>query len=37
VSVRTVEAHRASLMRKLDLHSLSELIYFAIRHRIVGI
>ena len=37
VSVRTVEAHRASLMRKLNLHSLSDLIYFAIRHRIVGI
>jgi DNA-binding NarL/FixJ family response regulator len=37
VSVRTVEAHRASLMRKLSLHSLSDLIYFAIRKRIVRI
>jgi DNA-binding NarL/FixJ family response regulator len=37
VSVRTVEAHRASLMRKLDLRSLSDLIYFAIHQRIVGI
>jgi DNA-binding NarL/FixJ family response regulator len=37
VSVRTVEAHRASLMKKLDLRTLSDLIYFAIRHRIVGI
>jgi DNA-binding NarL/FixJ family response regulator len=37
VSVRTVEAHRASLMRKLGLHSLSDLIYFAIRKRIVRI
>jgi DNA-binding NarL/FixJ family response regulator len=37
VSVRTVEAHRANFMRKLDLRSLSDLIYFAIRHRIVGI
>ncbi len=36
VSVRTVEAHRASLMKKLDLHSLRDLIYFAIRHRIAG-
>lgn len=35
VSVRTVEAHRASLMRKLDLTSLSDLIYFAIRNGIV--
>lgn len=37
VSVRTVEAHRASLMRKLGLRSLSDLIYFAIRKRIVRI
>jgi len=37
VSVRTVEAHRASVMRKLDLHSFSDLIHFAIRHHIVGI
>jgi DNA-binding NarL/FixJ family response regulator len=37
VSVRTVEAHRASFMKKLDLRTLSDLIYFAIRHRIVGI
>jgi DNA-binding NarL/FixJ family response regulator len=37
VSVRTVEAHRASLMRKLDLRSLSDLIYFVIRNRIVRI
>ncbi len=37
VSVRTVEAHRASLMRKLDLGSLSDLIYFAIRNGIVSI
>ena len=37
VSVRTVEAHRASLMRKLNLRSLSDLIYFAIRRRIVRI
>ena len=37
VSVRTVEAHRASLMRKLDLGSLSDLIYFAIRNGMVKI
>lgn len=35
VSVRTVEAHRASLMRKLDLHSLRDLIRFAIRYHII--
>jgi DNA-binding NarL/FixJ family response regulator len=37
VSVRTVEAHRASLMRKLELGSLSDLIYFALRNGIVSI
>jgi hypothetical protein len=35
VSLRTVEAQRASLMRKLDLRSLSDLIYYAIRDGIV--
>ena len=37
ISVRTVEAHRASLMRKLNLRSLGDLIYFAIHKRIVKI
>jgi DNA-binding NarL/FixJ family response regulator len=37
VSARTVEAHRASFMRKLDLHSLRDLICFAIRYRMVRI
>ncbi|MCA1663673.1 MAG: response regulator transcription factor [Myxococcales bacterium] len=31
ISVRTVETHRAHLLRKLDLHSLSELVRFAVR------
>ncbi len=31
VAVKTVEAHRANLMRKLDLHDLSSLVRFAIR------
>lgn len=31
VAVKTVEAHRANLMRKLDLHDLSALIRFALR------
>ena len=30
ISARTVETHRASLMRKLDLHSVAELTRFAI-------
>jgi DNA-binding NarL/FixJ family response regulator len=37
ISVKTVDAHRTNLMRKLDLHSLSGLIHFAIRHKIVDI
>jgi DNA-binding NarL/FixJ family response regulator len=31
VAVKTVEAHRANLMRKLDLHDLSALIRFSLR------
>jgi two-component system response regulator NreC len=37
VSVRTVEAHRASIMRKLNLHSTGLLIRFAIHHKIVDV
>lgn len=36
VSVRTVEAHRASLMEKLDIHKLSGLVRFAIREGLVA-
>ena len=35
VSVKTVEAHRANVMRKLHLRSLSELVRYAIRNKIV--
>jgi DNA-binding NarL/FixJ family response regulator len=35
VSVRTVETHRANLMRKLKLHSQSELIRYALRRGIL--
>jgi DNA-binding NarL/FixJ family response regulator len=34
VSVRTVENHRAKIMRKLKLHSFSELVRHAIRNKI---
>ena len=37
ISVKTVNAHRSSIMRKLKLRSYSDLIQFAIRHRIVEI
>jgi DNA-binding NarL/FixJ family response regulator len=34
ITVRTVETHRANIMLKLGLHSLVELIHYAIRHKI---
>jgi DNA-binding NarL/FixJ family response regulator len=35
ITVRTAETHRAKIMFKLGLHSLAELIHYAIRNRIV--
>lgn len=35
ISVKTVETHRANIMRKLHLHSISELIHYAIRNRMI--
>ena len=35
VSVKTVEAHRANLMRKLRLRSVSDLVRYAVRNKIV--
>lgn len=35
VSVKTVDAHRANLMAKLNLHSAVDLVRYAIRNRIV--
>lgn len=35
VSVKTAETHRARLMRKLDLHTVSELVLYAVRNDIV--
>jgi hypothetical protein len=37
ISVKTVNAHRSGIMRKLRLRSHSDLIQFAIRHRILEI
>jgi DNA-binding NarL/FixJ family response regulator len=34
ITIRTVETHRAKVMLKLGLHSLTELIHYAIRHEI---
>lgn len=33
LSVKTIEAHRANAMRKLDLHSSTELVLYAVRNR----
>jgi DNA-binding NarL/FixJ family response regulator len=35
LSVKTVETHRANLFRKLEVHSLSELVRYAIKNKIV--
>lgn len=36
ISTRTVESHRSSLMHKLNLHSQTELVRFAIRNNIIS-
>lgn len=35
ISVNTAEAHRANIMLKLDLHSVTELVHYAIRKNII--
>jgi len=35
ITVRTAETHRANIMLKLGLHSLAELIHYAMRHGII--
>ncbi len=35
ISVRTAESHRANIMRKLELHSVTELVRYAIHNKIV--
>ena len=35
LSVKTADAHRANIMRKLDLHSVSEVVLYAVRNQIV--
>ncbi len=35
LSVKTADAHRANVMRKLDLHSVSELVVYAVRNHMV--
>lgn len=35
ISVKTVEAHRSNIMHKLALHSLSDIVHYAVRNKIV--
>jgi DNA-binding NarL/FixJ family response regulator len=37
LSVKTAETHRSNIMRKLNLHSVSELVLYAVRNDIVHI
>lgn len=37
ISLKTAETHRVNLMRKLDIHSVSELVRYAIRNRIAAL
>ena len=37
LSVKTVETHRANIMRKLGIHSVSELVLYAVRNNIVQV
>jgi DNA-binding NarL/FixJ family response regulator len=35
ISTKTVETHRARIMAKLEIHSMSELVRYAVRNRII--
>jgi DNA-binding NarL/FixJ family response regulator len=37
ISPRTIDAHRARIMDKLHVRTLSDLVHFAIRHKIVDV
>src|SRR5438874_1936781 len=37
LSVKTAETHRSNIMRKLELHSVSELVLYAIKNNIVQV
>ena len=37
ISVRTVEAHKSNIMKKLKLGSTAELVVYAIKHKIIKI
>ena len=35
ISVKTAETHRANIMRKLEMHSVSELVRYAVKNQII--
>jgi DNA-binding NarL/FixJ family response regulator len=35
ISVKTAETHRSNIMRKLEIHSVSELVRYAVRNQII--
>jgi DNA-binding NarL/FixJ family response regulator len=35
ISVKTAETHRANIMRKLQLHTVTELVRYAVRNQII--
>jgi len=35
MSVKTAETHRANIMRKLNFHSVSQLVLYAVRNNLV--
>ena len=37
ISVKTAETHRANVMRKLEIHSVTELVRYAVRNRIIEV
>lgn len=37
VSVKTAETHRANIMRKLDFHSVSQLVVYAVRNNLIQV
>lgn len=35
VSAKTIESHRGNIMRKLDAHSLADIVRYAVRHHLI--
>jgi DNA-binding NarL/FixJ family response regulator len=37
ISVKTAETHRAKLMRTLGLHSVCDLVHYAVRNQVIAV